>query len=238
MTIEHKLLTLEQEREKLKKELTTICWNLEQLYSKKALLLEKIKDLKTRGSSLAKTLMEKVQMQLQTVMEEIDQEHKKEVETNRALEVREKKIYEIKNNVISVFIELQTAEMAYKFFEYLGAHFEDIGYQIKVGYQIKPVTFFDKSTYFGCYIPTGDIGICEQNMKNFIVTSHDFKSKESLYTIDREEEGGLSCAYTDWFKKYINDFATYLLRTLKTQNPYEDTFKIIPESCSFTIELI
>lgn len=237
MSVHDELTTLKGAREDLEKKLAEICPILDNLYAKRNSLVQKAETLKTRTSSLAQTLLEKVQEELEKLNQEIVQAEKTQAEVKKEIEENQQSI-SLREDDTTLYIKEQSSIMVSKFLEYIENHLEAIGEEIKMTFYIQGVTSYKEDRYYGCHIPTGDIGIYNESKEFFIVKSNDFYFKDTLYTLTRGEYDALVCNETEWYKAYRNQFILLLLETLEKNYTYGEFFKLTIENSCFTLELV
>lgn len=83
LSVKNELIALKGAREDLEKQLAEICSTLDKLYAQKVPLVQKTEILSTRTSSLAQTLLEKVQEELENVNQEIAQTESRQAEVKK-----------------------------------------------------------------------------------------------------------------------------------------------------------
>lgn len=237
LSVRNELTTLGREKEDLEKRVAKMCTTLDNLYAQKSPLVQKAEILSTRTSSLAQTLLEKVQEKLEKINQEIVQAKTARTEAIKEWNEINQKILE-RDSDFSLYIEEQSSMMISTFFEYVRSHLEDIGAEIKKTYRIMEVTRFQDDRHYGCDIPTGDIGIYDESNKSFIVISKDFYFKHTLYTITRGEYDALICHKTDWYKNYHDNFISLLTETLQNNYSFDEVLKLTIEKPYFTLELV
>lgn len=237
LSVQNELITLRQKKEDLEKRLAEICSTLDNLYVQKSPIVQKVENLSTRTSSLAQTLLEKAQEELEKINQEVVRAETSKTEVSKELNEINQKILE-RDNDFSLYIKEQSSVMISTFIEYIRTHLEDIGAEIEKTYRIVEVTQFRGDRYGGCDIPTGDIGIYDESNKSFIVISKDFYFKHTLYTIDRGFYNELICYKNDWYKNYRDNFISLLVETLQKNYCFDEVFKLTIENSYFTLELV
>lgn len=237
MSVQNELTTLKRTREDFEKKLAEICSTLDNLYVKRAPLVQKAETLSTRTSSLAQTLLEKVQEELENVNQEIAQAEKRQTEVKKEIEEIQQNILQREDDA-GLYINDQAPIMISTFLEYMRDHLEELGVEIKKTFRITEVAHFHNDRYCGCYVPTGNIGIYDESNESFIVISKDFYFTKNLCTFTRGEYDELRCHYTEWYKAYRNHFISRLFETLEKNYTYGEFFKLTIEDPYFTLELV
>ena len=238
MSVKNELIALKEAREELKKQLTDICSTLNKLYAQKASLVQKAETLSTRTSSLAQTLLEKVQGELENVNQEIVQAESRQAEVKKEIAENQQNILQREDDV-GLYIDEQSSIMISTFFEYMKSHLEELGTEIKKTFRIMEVTRYKNDRYYDCHVPTGYIGIYDESKENFIVKSNDFYFKNDLYNLTRDAlYEALVCNETEWYKAYRNQFISHLLETLEKSYTFGEFFKLTIEDSYFTLELV
>jgi len=237
LSVQNELIALKEARDDLKKQLAEICSTLNNLYAKRAPLVQKAENLSTRTSSLEQTLLEKVQEELGNINQDIAQAKKRQAEIKKELETNQQNIL-LKEDRVSLYINAQSSTMVSTFFEYVRNHLEEFGGKIKKTFRIIEITHYEDDTYGGCYVPTGNFGIYDESNKSFIVSSKAFYFKKILCTFTRGEYEQPKCWRTEWYKAYRNLFVSHLLETLKKDYTCEKFFKLTIEDSCFTLELV
>lgn len=237
LSVKNELIALKGAREDLEKQLAEICSTLDKLYAQKVPLVQKAEILSTRTSSLAQTLLEKVQEELENVNQEIAQTESRQAEVKKEIAENQQNILQREDDV-GLYINEQSSIMVSTFFEYMRSHLEELGVEIKKNFRIMEVTRYKDDRYNGCHVPTGDIGIYDESKETFIVSSNDFYFKNNLYTITRGQYDALVCNETEWYKAYRNQFISHLLETLEKSYTFGEFFKLTIEDSYFTLELV
>jgi len=237
LSVKNELTTLKRTREDLEKRMAEICSTLDNLYAKRNSLVQKVETLKTRTSSLAQTLLEKVQDELEKLNKEISQVEKEQSEVKREIEENQQSI-SLREDDTTLYIKEQSSIMVSKFLEYIENHLEAIGEKIKTTFYIKGISFYKEDRHYGCYVPTGDIGICDESKEIVIAKSNDFYFENTLYTLTRDEYDALVCNPTEWYKVYRNRFILLLVETLEKNYTYSEFFKLTIGNSCFTLELV
>ena len=239
LSAKDELNTLKRKEEDLEKRLREISSTLEKLHIKKSPILKKVETLSNRTSSLAQTLLEKAQEELEKVNQEVVRAETSKAEVSKELNEIKQKIFKI-NNDFSIYIKIQSSMMASTFIEYVRNHLKEIGSEIKKTYNILEITkFYNSREYYGCYIPTGNIGIYDESIKSFIVISKNFYFKHKLYTLYIDDDfGELSCHRNDWYKNYRDNFILCLCETLQKNYCFDEDLKLTIEDSYFTLELV
>ena len=237
MSVKNELTTLKRTREDLGKRMAEICSTLDNLYAKRNPLVQKVETLKTRTSSLAQTLLEKAQDELEKLNKEISQVEKEQSEVKKEIKENQQSI-SLREDDTTLYIKEQSSIMVSKFLEYIENHLEAIGEEIKMTFYIQGVTSYKEDRHYGCYVPTGDIGIYKESKEFFIVKSNDFYFKDTLYTFTRGEYDALVCNLTEWYEVYRNRFILLLLETLEKNYTYSEFFKLTIGNSCFTLELV
>lgn len=237
MSVKNELTTLKRTREDLEKKMAEICSTLDNFYAKRNPLVQKVEALKTRTSSLAQTLLEKVQEELEKLNKEISQVEKEQAEVKKEIEENQQSI-SLREDDTTLYIKEQSSIMVSKFLEYIEEHLEALGEEIKMTFYIKEVPFYKEDRYYGCHVPTGDIGIYNESKDFFIVKSNDFYFEDTLYTLTRGEYDALVCNLTEWYKVYRNRFILILLEILEKNYTYSEFFKLTIGTSCFTLELV
>lgn len=236
MSIKDELKTLESEREGLNEEERDTYSKLDKLYTQKVPIVQKAEILKTRTSSLAQKLLEIVQKELECINQEIVQVEKRKEEIRKELEENKKNIF-LKEENPALYIEEQSSIMVFAFLEYIEKHLEEVGLEIQKTFHIAEITCDRGDRIDTCHVPTGNIGIYDENSKNFIVSSQEFYFRKKLFTIT-EESHGMYCHKTEWYEDYHKKFVSFLLETLEKNYTYGELFKLTIEDSSFTLELV
>ena len=202
LSIKNELITLKQEKEELEKRLSEICSTLDNLYDQKRPIVQRVEALSTRTSSLAQTLLEKAQEELEKVNQKIVSAKTSKNEVSKELDEIDQNISEREDD-FSLYIKEQAPIMISTFIEYIRSHLEDIGAEIQKKYIIKEVSEDIGGRFSTLNVPTGIIGIYDESKKSFIVVSKDFYFDYELYTIiDSRCYSELKCSETEWYTNY------------------------------------
>jgi len=237
LSVKQEILDLKEAREGLRKELDDVTSTFTSLYNSKLLLEQKVENLRTRSSPLAKSLLEKAQKNLDALTLEVDAVQEQKAQLEQALAENQKNISEREED-FSLYIQEQSNMMISTFLEYLKEHSEEIGLELKKTYGFIPVTSYENDRYGGCYVPTGNFGIYDKSTKSFVVSSSNFYFGKVLYTFSRGTYDELICHHSNWYKQYESRFVSVFLDTLANHYNYGETFKLTFNGCDFTLELV
>lgn len=238
MSIKQELIELKEAREDLREKLKNVTSTLTTLSNSQSLLQQKVESFKTRTSPLAKSLLEKTQKELDTLNQEVSSVKEQKKQLEKALAENQKNISEREDDTL-LYIQEQSNMIVSSFLKYLRNHSEEIGLEIKKVYSFLPIT--RREWYRGdlCDVPTGNLGIYDDNTKSFIVSSTDFYFTQSLYTLLFNNEYECSeCHFSKWFMKYHKRFVSVFLETLAERYDYEECFKLTIDGNNFTLELV
>ena len=238
MSVKQELLDLKEAREGLRKQLEDVNSTLTSLCNSKLPLEQKVENLRIRFSPLAKSLLEKVQADLDALNKELSVAQEQKAQLEQSLVENQKNIA-AREDDYSPYIREQCNTMISTFLEYLKEHAVEIGLQLQKTYNFLPVTSYKNDRYGGCYVPTGNFGIYDKSTKSFIVTSSDFYFSKALYDIKRGAYDELICMYSQWYKEYQYGFVLVFFDTLAKRYNYGETFKLtIDNDQDFTLELV
>lgn len=236
MSIKQELEALNSKRKRLELQLEPFTNGLTQLYSERDFLNEKANNLRNRTSNLAKELFQKTIKERSVINQQIAsaEEAKKEIK---------EKISEIDSEIskridsTDFYIKEQAEAMTKAFLEYIKSNRESIGNEITKTFKVSEITYFKDDRYGGCHVPTGNVGIFEENKIESIISSTDFYFKDLIAKVERGEYDALICHYTDWFEEYLKKFKAAFLETLNNQFSSED-FNLTIDNPNFTLELV
>lgn len=238
MSIKQEILDLKEAQEELRKKLEAVTSALTSLSNSKLPLEQKVEDLRTRFSPLAKSLLEKTQKDLDALNQEIETLEEKKTQLEQALAENQKQIVEREEDYSS-YIQEQSNMMVSTFLEYLKEHAVEIGLELKKTYSFLPVTTYEDDRYGGCHVPTGNFGIYENSTKSFIVSSNNFYFNKRLCNFSRGDLDELVYSYSDWYNEYRYCFVLVFFDTLAKRYNYGETFKLtISNDQDFTLELV
>jgi len=238
LSVKQEILDLKEAQEELREKLDSVTSALTSLSNSKLPLKQKVEDLRTRFSPLAKSLLEKTQKDLDALNQEIGTLEEQKTQLEQALSENQKQIVE-KEEDYSSYIQEQSNMMVSAFLEYLKEHAEEIGLELKRTFSFLAVTTYEDDRYGGCYVPTGNFSIYDQSTKSFIVSTKDFQFNKVLCNFSRGVLDELVCTYSDWYKQYQSSFVSVFFDTLAKQYNYEETFKLtISNNHDFTLELV
>jgi len=238
LSVKQELLDLKEVREELRKKLEDVTTTLISLTNSKLLLEQRVENLRTRFSPLAKSLLEKVQKDLDTLNQEVDTVEEQKTQLEQALAENQRNIVEREDNYSS-YIKEQSYMMVSTFLQYVKEHALEIGLELNKAYSFIPVTSYEDDRYGGCHVPTGNFGIYDKSTKSFVVTSSDFYFNKKLYDFKRGTYEELVCIYSDWYKEYQYRFASVFSDTLAEHYNYGETFKLtFSSNQDFTLELV
>lgn len=236
MSVKQELEVLNSKRKTLELQLEPFINGLTQLYFERNSLTEKVNKLSNRTSPLANTLREGAIKELSVINKQITsaEEAKKEIK-ERIEEINK----EISKRIDSTdfYIKEQSEVMTKAFLEYIESNRESIGSEITKIFKVSEITYFKDDRYGGCHVPTGNVGIFEENKIESIISSTDFYFKDLIAKVERGEYDELVCSYTDWFKEYLKKFKATFLETLNNHFSSED-FKLTINNPEFTLELV
>lgn len=237
MSVKEELIQLKETKRDLEKKRKEIELTLKDLNSEKNTIIEKERELNTRGSSLAKELLKNVRDGLENVERQI-------ANTNSEYESLKKEIEENQINIsireddAKLYIYEQCTRMVADFNKYVEDHLEEIGMKIKKTFYI--VEEMRQNCRQGL-IPTGNIGIVdnrdcvEYNKKDYITISNEFYLKNKLYY---ESWDGWHYEMTKWYESYREQFTLHLLEVLEKNCTWKEYFKLTIEDSCFTLELV
>lgn len=237
MSVKQELESYKKDLERLQEEHAQISSLLDDLNFEQEPIAEKVEILKNRTSTLAKTLLERTQQELDAINQEITIALKKQANIERDLTETELKISE-RENSLTFYIQEQANRMVSEFLKYVGEHLEDIGSEITKKYRIIEVTKHQPDRYGSYNIPTGNIGILDSDNTSPIVISSDFYFKNPLYSLHRGDYDIMICKDTEWYEEYRQKFIAIILETLKKNYNYGEFFKLIIDTSGFTLDLM
>ena len=236
MSVKQELEELINRRKELENWLKPITTGLAEMYSERNSLGEKVEKLRNRTSNLAKELLEETKEKLSVINQSIADGEESKAEF-------EEKIAEVNNEIskridfTDLYIKEQSEAMTKSFLEYIKVNSESIGNEISKTFKVSAITYFKDDRYGGCHVPTGNIGIFEENKIESIISSTDFYFKGLIAKVERGEYDELVCSYTDWFKEYLKKFKATFLETLNNQFSSEN-FNLTIDNPNFTLELV
>ncbi len=245
MSIKRELESLVQSHEDLQKTLSVNSSKLDELNKKRIVLAKKIDLLENRSSSLAQKLLSELQAELEAILREIKLLEEKKAKLIAAKKETSSKINDYKSNV-APYIEEQSLLMVSDFLYYLSENLENIALSCinsstpntqKV-YRVTEISGSINDLYGGCYVPTGAVGIYDENSEILITASRDFYFSNELYDLKRGVYNNLLCIRTAWYLKYRGCFVSRLLELLNEKYPFGDTFELTIQKSGFTLELL
>ena len=245
MSIKHELESLAQSHEDLQKALLANSSKLDELNKRRIVLTKKIELLESRSSSLAQKLLEELQAELEAILVEIKLLEEKKPELIATKKETSSKINNYKSNV-APYIEEQSLLMVSNFLNYLSENLENIALScinssipntLKV-YRVAEVSDYLTDRYGGCYVPTGAVGIYDENSETLITKSNDFYFSNELYDLNRGVYDNLLCIRTAWYLEYRYCFISRVLELLNEKYPFGDTFKLTIQKFGFTLQLL
>lgn len=237
MSVKQELLDLTEVRENLRKQLENANSTLTTLSNSKSLSQQKVDNLKTRTSPLAKSLLEKAQEELDALNHEISSVQAQKAQLEKALAENQKNISEREDDTY-LYIQEQSNMMVSTFLEYLRNHSEEIGLEINKTYSFIPITSYEDDRYGGCYAPTGNFGIYDKTSESFIISSTNFYFTKLVCTYSRDSYDALVCHPTDWYKQYTTRFISMFIETLAEHYDYQEYFELTINGNDFTLELV
>lgn len=237
MSVKQELANLRATQKSLNLQIADISSTLEGLCAQRDSLWQRKESLEARTSSLAQTLLEKTQGEIDELNRKIFPLQNQKAELQITLEQNEKDIYERENDT-SLYIQEQSKLIVSEFLEYLGKHLEDIGLEFQKNYCVMGVTEYENDRYGGCYSPTGHVGIYDKSAKTFVAQSKDFYFKNTLCTFGRGQYDELLCFSTDWYKEYRARFIPKVIEVLKENYSYGEFFSLTITDSEFTLELV
>lgn len=245
LSIKRELESLAQSHEDLQKALSVNSSKLDELNKKRIALSKKINLLESRSSSLARKLLAELQAELETILREIKLLEEKKAELIATKKETSSKINDYKSN-IAPYIEEQSLLMVSDFLYYLSENLENIALScinsstpntLKV-YRVAEVSAYLSDRYGGCYVPTGAVGIYDENSETLITKSSDFYFSNKLYDSNRGVYDNLLCIRTAWYLKYRDCFISRVLELLNEKYLFGDTFELTIQKSGFTLELL
>lgn len=225
--VAEELTKLIREKEELRKNISDFTEVIKNLEKDRKEFEEKLKALKTKKSGLAKDIIKTVEIRLRDINYEIRGKEQVKAKWEVSLSEVENKISERKEDT-TLYIQEQCERMFNSFMEHIRLNAEDIGYEIKKVFVISTISKKEEDRYGSFYIPTGNIGIYDDNKEEPpIVQSEGFYFKNNLYTLERDSYDAVTCTCTEWYNEYFKKFVSILLKT------FEEKF----DSCDFKLTI-
>ena len=202
-------------------------------------IMAKLEILKTRKSELAKTVIAKVEKELQKVNQKNEDTENTLAQLIGLKRDLQSKISQMENDV-GLYIEEQASLLSKAFLEFVKENQEKLGADIKKTFQIKEITERHGRMHGDCEIPTGNIGIYDESEKCFVATTLDGKPFfwEKMYDIFCNSYDHAICKNTEWYKKYLLNFKVQFFTFLRQEYCFEDSFELTINNPYFTLELV